>query len=105
MNDQNNLIPKKGDILVIYSQKILKGENYPLKFRYNLLILKQSFDKQFPHSLEILILCATYMRGKLGLYFRKWHWDLFECNIVLLHPDENVGSNEVNPAEEKGDFS
>lgn len=68
MNYQNNLIQKKkkGEILVIYSQKILKGENYPLNFSYNLLIFKQSCDKQFPHILEILVLCATYRRRKLG---------------------------------------
>lgn len=90
MNYQNNLIQKKGEILVIVSQKIMKAENYPLNFGYNLLIFKQSFHKQFPHILEILVLCTTYRRRKMGLYCTMWHWDLFGPNIVLLYPDEGI---------------
>ena len=76
--------------MVIYNQKTLKGENYSFKFSYNLLIFKQLFYKPFPHVLEVLVLCVTYVRGKLRMYFRKRYWNLLEFNLVMSHLDEKT---------------
>lgn len=44
-----------------------------------------SFDKSFPGILEVLIHCATHKGEKLEMYLTKWHWDLFEFNMAVLH--------------------
>lgn len=61
-------------------------KNYPLKFSYNLLILKQLFDKQFPH---ILTPCAT-REGKIGSIFHKVAPGIVLTYIVMLHLDEET---------------